>query len=73
LKTDVRQLLLCKVVVGKFNFGLNALHLDQMRTLSKEDSDSIFSNAVKLQLQKYGKEENLDNDQLIWVMMLADL
>jgi hypothetical protein len=73
LKTDVRQLLLCKVVVGKFNFGLNALHLDHLRTLSKEEADLVFSNAVKLQLQEYEKEENLDNDQFIWVMMLADL
>lgn len=57
LKKEIRQLLLCRVVVGKFNFGLNALHLDQMRTLSKSDLATFINNAIKKQNKNKGGDK----------------
>ena len=43
-KTEIRQLLLWRVIIGCYDFGLISLEADQMRTLKKADLESSIDN-----------------------------
>ena len=46
------QLLMCRVCVGKYDFGTVALEADQMRTLKKQDLDTVLQKLVERQEHK---------------------